>query len=419
MFTSHRKDRLAFIQIWLTLAICLVLQPTAKPQTGSTDVDGVQLARQAIRDLLARNHSPVEQLQISLIGKPTLPPEHRRLHRSSIRVEDGASAIVGRIFDENWKPMAGVKVLALPNDMAAKQPPTALSDTLGVFQITDLPPGSQKVRVEASGLGPFETKLQLASGVHHVLASLSGSGRLYTLLDSRGSLPTLLQLATSRGDRILQFHNVQTEANRVKEIHSIHSIPPEVQNEAPHLSDSEATATAHELTSFFEAWVDVTRGSERFKSFFATKVDCRLYISGTQFLKSVDPQLCVSMLLEEVAYRAWIELEGGFVYSPLFNSTPGLTDAERIQNTRAFLEVAKGVFRDAGMLDAQHLRAVSPYLRRKLDRGFFKGILDPGESEPGALSGLAYIYEVHQDCYITFGRERDALRLLGAFCGAG
>lgn len=152
----------------------------------------------------------------------------------------------------------------------------------------------------------------------------------------------------------------------------------------------------------------------------------------------MDGRFCAATFLDEVAFGAWLAIEGPYDYSPGFDPTY----ADHWGSATKRHDRIRNELREAGRFDPQHHGLLRPYLGRHLKEGaIFKvpaAYLKLFEAAPAATSddeenavrlrallpllpaGTHYTVSVRDEYLVLFfGRKGRSLRLVALFGSGG
>lgn len=342
----------------------------AQPQSRPTDMtEYTERARQAVRDWLAR------EAAIVLIGEPVFPPDHVHFHRQPFQVAAGESAVAGKVVNARWEPIPEARVSIASRSGTGKQAAPVVSDSNGSFHVRGLTPGVHRLDIQARGFQPLAEDDELASGFHRVIVRMNQKEELIrwpvTDLVSPGRKLTAKWLAALYRGEEWEFYEMQFDGLK-PEVVDGHVITPDFPADMQPTTASERSGVLQKLAPFFEAWLDVSRGPERFRPFLAENVICFVTNSGTPVFSFNDDRRCASAVLEMFAFEAWFELEGNPRYpvpGSFFDDQPASSWEERILLSARAQALIRNEWLADGMFDASHKAALRPYLGVLLGEG--------------------------------------------------
>jgi hypothetical protein len=358
--STHVRIFLAFAFLFGTPAL-----PQAQQQGNVSDLE---LAREAVLAHLRSEGQSTDGLRIEIVGQL----DHARLHKKPVSVAPGEAVVVGRLVNEAWQPIARAEVSITARGFAGL---TVKTDATGGFQATGLNPGPHHIEVRVPDGPSAGGDIELVEGLHRVITRDAGSRLVGTLLMPGPTLTVRALAVRYNGTRAERLMQVELQNGRATVINRDKG----GTKMGPLIVGDERANLQERLRPFFETWLDVARGPDRFKALLAEDIACGVFNNGQNMMPTVDPRRCATFMLEMFAFGAWFEAEGMRI--PQDEPVPGsifhdqytggkLTGLEELaaRSEGGWARIRAG-WRLDGFFDNSHQMAVRPFLRVLLGEG--------------------------------------------------
>jgi len=388
---------------WVIVLSLVCTVPTVAQETVQKERDYQQEARKTAATELK---VPLDAIRIH--GELIPPPEHKSWHQPT---GEGLSlaAIRGEIVGPSNKAIEGARVLV--TSTPSQREWVVFSDSEGKFHIEGLEVGSYILRIESPLRVTLVTKTALPSGRESFYRFKMKPGSPEQTEDPGNGWTELPRIAVGPIVRIQaevdvcggrRVHFIENAARLLDDFQvSVDDAQPEGE---------ECQWARNQIRQFFLAVLDVSKGTERIKSYYSPRLQTDLF--HDEWEKQIQPlerHELAAVYLDYLALGGWFALEQIPLPNP--EGWPELTEDMTLglREMKDSTEKMRAELRRRGLLEGKHVEAVLQFLYDLLWGGpVLRHELEP-RSPPAYAVGFTGLY-------FGFANEDGQFRLVYAVC---